>query len=106
TAGADFLTAAGADLVVGESTDPVYVLRCLQTPVVTTSTNRHRSLAVVGPRGAGLTTVAIGLGRAAGGAAAIIDTDEMPGVGPALGLPPPEVGGRPFGEVRVGANRD
>ncbi len=104
-AGAEFLTLAGADLVVGESTDPVHVLRCLQTPTPNLAGNHHRALAVIGPRGAGVTTVAIGLGTAAGATAAIIDTDEVPGVGPALGLPPPQVGGHPFGEVRVGASR-
>lgn len=83
------LGSLGVDLVVDESVDPVTLLRRLSIPPESIASRAGRVVAVVGPRGAGLTTVAIGL---AGPGVAIVDTDDVPGVGPGLGLPPPPPG--------------
>lgn len=82
------LIEAGADVVATEAADPADLLRRLVVPPPMPEPSGGGVLAVVGPRGAGATTVAIGL---AGGHRdlAIIDTDSTPGVGPMLGLAPP-----------------
>ena len=100
---AALLRAAGADLVVAESVESVDLLRRLGTPPSRQPSGGH-VVAVVGPRGAGVTTVAIALAHGQDDTA-LIDTDEVPGIGPALGLPPPEPGGWVLGEHRVGATR-
>ncbi|MEX1280250.1 MAG: hypothetical protein AB1Z55_05980 [Acidimicrobiia bacterium] len=87
--GREALVSLGTDLVVEESVDPVTLLRRLAIPPTPAAPRPGRVVATVGPRGAGLTTVAIGL---AGPGVAIVDTDDVPGVGPGLGLPPPPPG--------------
>lgn len=85
---ADRLQEAGADVVAQESTDPADILRRLVSPPPMPELSGGGVVAVVGPRGAGATTVAIGLAGDAPGVA-VIDTDSTPGIGPMLGLAPP-----------------
>lgn len=85
---ARLLEEAGADLVAAESTDPAVLLHRLAVPPSLPDRRAGGVVAVVGPPGAGSTTVAIGL-AGHDPSTVLVDTDGTPGIGPAMGMPPP-----------------
>lgn len=91
---AERLEAMGIDAVASAATDPFVLFERLLLPTRLERAGPGTVVGVLGPPGAGATTVAIAI-AGDGDDTAIVDTDVVPGVGPTLGMAPP-------GSIEVG----
>ncbi len=98
---ADRLEAMGVDVLAPAHADPTALLGRLRLPTCHGPSDGTPVIGVVGAPGAGVTSIAIGLAR--DGGTALVDTDPIPGIGPALGMAPP--GRRSIGGADVAADR-
>lgn len=79
----------GMDALASAAGDPISLLRSLLVPPDVGPRRRAPAVGVLGPPGSGTTTVAIALAGDDPGAT-IVDTDPIPGIGPTLGMAPPD----------------